>query len=283
MKKFRDFLENPNPPVIIYALPTHGAHSVAPTSNPLDEAKFSSKEEYHRENDNSHIGSHDEVDNHVSEGADKHIGKLKYEQKTAVNAYSTSSYHLNHHLISKHTGKEDTANKYFGKEHHERLEGIDHHLSNAIKSSKLKKDMHLYHGTTGFNPGKEAAKHPEGHIKLPAYTSTTHDKVIATDFSNPTKVKSMDRESHIIKIHAKKGTHALHVAHHSRFEHEKETIIHKNAVLKIHKKPDVIEHTMKERDSLDNLTGKTFKRRTYVWHAHVVDDGTTDNKKEKKK
>ena len=134
--------------------------------------------------------------------------------------------------------------------HEDTIKGID----SALKRSKLKDDVHVYHGTNGvFNPGTEAAKHPEGHIKLPAYTSTSISRGIGVSFAQPDSSRDIEeRSSHVIHIHMKKGQHGMYVGSNSKFPREREMILPRNTVLKVHPVPTELENNIK------------------VWHAHIV-------------
>ncbi len=93
------------------------------------------------------------------------------------------------------------------------------------------------------------SKTKDNIIHLPAYTSVSHEKATAANFS-----KKIYDDEHIIHIHMKKGDKGIQVAHISHVLDEHETILPRNTKLKINPKPDI------------------YKRKNvnvHVWHATI--------------
>jgi hypothetical protein len=156
-------------------------------------------------NMNGHIGhDHAAVNEHLSSEHD--IGRddnISDDERKALLNYTDHSRSLNNNLItSKKAGKEpgeldqkskDMLAKHPGYNHKNPLpyshpDYDDHedalyrqqdteyikkritHLDSALAKgvNKRKNDLHVFHGLTMWHPGKEAAKHPDRKIQLPA-------------------------------------------------------------------------------------------------------------------
>lgn len=277
MKTFSDFIKESSnekkPPILITAQPVHGGHSrkmepILITAQPVHGGHASTKKKrkhikeevtetdaWQEHNENEHLGKNlsrvsDKI-NMSPEDFQKHPGSQH------VRGYTVHSASLNNILIKKATGQkskidpepDDTAwlkdRRQSDKETHEKsVKAID----NALTHSKLPHDLHVYHGTTTFNPGEEANKHPEGHIKIPTYLSTSISKTEASAFADPSS-----ENGHIIHIHMKKGQNALPIGGNSDHSGEEEVLLPRNQTLKVHPVPTKLDNGM------------------HVWHAHVVD------------
>lgn len=163
-------------------------------------------------------------------------------------------------------------------EHEKALHTVKH-LDAALDKSNLGHHAYVFHGLKGWHPGKEAAKHPDRHIRLPGYTSTSIHPGIAHDYSGTVKnrdtnVSDMLRNvvrdkskpvkdishKHILKIHVKPEDRAIYMGSHSQFPGEKEALLPRGTTLKVHPTPTVYHD---EKD-------KYNKQRVHVWHAHIV-------------
>lgn len=273
MKRFKDFmLEDKEPePILVPYMPAHGDHSKPPKDKKSVQESFFGNDaptpEYHNprtansvkwanSNENHHLGQtvedvHQKLDAPRSEFNERpHID--------AVKRYTRSSLELNDYLMSK---AHKTQPKYVSPSsfpiHKEHAEGID----NALKDTSLSHDLHVYHGTQKWNPGSLASQHPQRKIKFPTFTSTSIDKRKASEFAGKTIMdhphKPIDTHrpehgSHILHIHLKKGQKGMYVGSNSEFESEKEFLLPRKTILKVHHEPTILDNG------------------THVWHAHVV-------------
>jgi hypothetical protein len=195
--------------------------------------------DWHDEYDNDHIGHGGEVHDHLV----KH-DKGDEHDNSVVNDYTRDSSGLNRHLYNSHVD---------GEKHKENAGGINvKAMDKAVGKTKLKHDLHTYSGVT-FNPGKLAKQHPEGHLHLPAFTSTSIDKETAHGFATGDE----NEEKHVIHFHLKKGQAMKYAEPHSENPGEHEVILPRNTTWKLHPRPDTYE---------DN-----FGDPTKVWHAHPVE------------
>ena len=249
MKSFLHFLKEKDP-VRIDAMPMHGSHSVHKSDKPVkitaqpmhgkhSKLQESKETSWLDKNDNTHLGaSHVEIDKKLHDH-----NFAKHPQKKALDSYTDDSYDINRALIEKN------------KNHKNHIA----QLSKAVSNSPLHHDIHVYHGTNGFHPGNEAKKHKEGHIHLPAFTSTTIDKHMAHSFAN-FQHEDTKKTGHILHIHVKKGQHGKYIGSHSKNEHgdnEHEMLLQKGLVLKVHPKP------------------KKLADGTHIWHSHIIHEDHT--------
>lgn len=262
MKRFRDFAKND--PAVIGVVPVHGRHArmrkildpsigaavigVIPVHG--GHAKKSIKEaiadhgpaykhayEWADHNENHHLGERVDDVHHKLDKRPEHFHKHEKE-RAALRSYTEGSHQINRHLVARATGtKSHWDHDHFDDEHDEKRKDKSRkeaetqikHLDNAIHKSKLEHDVHVYHGLKGWHPGDEARKH-NGHIKLPAYTSTSIKKSTAQDFSGA----DHKGEQHVLHIHMKKGQKGKYLGSNSEYDNEKEMLLPRNTVLKIH-------------------------------------------------
>ena len=151
----------------------------------------------------------------------------------------TANSGVNHDLVDAHHGGKSIPTKYA-----EHLK----HLDSATGRS-IGKEIHLYTGI-GFNPGRVIDT--EGHLHLPAYTSTTHDTKTALRFARPLNTEG---ERHILHIHAEADDKGVNVENITDNEEEHETVLPRNTRLKIHPVPTVYRHE---------------NGNVHVWHARIV-------------
>lgn len=262
----------------------------------------------------------DEVKRHEKEGK----SQFTPDEKEALYKYSEHSHRLNMKLIEGHKeGKSDKEalditpeQKELLKKHGEKWDAVpwsheDHyahedamyakenikehqdqvkHLDSAMHKSKNARehDMYVMHGLKNWHPGKEAAKHPDGHIMLPAYTSTSIDPSIGHGFTyHDTTAKVKDPKNpnrtdhtkiptaHVLKIHVKPEHKGVYLGKYSAHDHEHEFLLPRKTVLKIHKKPTIHTDTQHYEYTDWGAPGsptktRINKRRTHVWHAEIV-------------
>lgn len=182
-------------------------------------------------NDNHHVAAHIEhVANKVQqsqtrEGLDHHH----------LFAYTAGSRVVNKEMWSAHHADREPATQVHGFNNTHDIKGLD----KAVGRNKLGHDLHVYSGVA-FDPEKAAKHHPEGHIHLPAYTSTSVDKDIARNFAaNQRNDKSHLGNSeggkvmgHVMHVHLKKGQAGAFVGNKSNFAHEHEFILPRGTTLK---------------------------------------------------
>lgn len=273
---FREFMKQKVPPIAIDAYPSHGSHSDPKLSKiKIAEATFHGSKAWYKFHDNDHLGSSEEE---VHNKLDMHPDDFrKTPGADHIRNYTENSRDFNMRLIDAHHGREvkyvnefdeedspkgkwtdeerHHANEAAKARHDNQVEGLDA----AIAHKPLEHDVHVYHGTQGFNPGKLAAMHPERKIMLPAYMSTSIDKEQADRFAGGTSEFKRQYGGHIIHIHLKKGQKARYLGSNSEYEDEKEMLLPRNTVMKIHPKADVIKTHPGHRP-------------TWVWHATIHDD-----------
>jgi len=198
---------------------------------------YGDKEEWDEKWDN-HMPGHELHDNLVK--TDKSVGRDVED----VKSYTRDSAPLNRHLYNRHVD---------GEQHDDTVKGINvKSFDKTVGRNKLKHDMHVYSGVT-WHPGDVAKQHPDRHVHLPAYTSTTLSKDVAHAFATG----DSENATHVIHFHLKKGQPGKYVEHHTENPGEHEFIMPRNTTIKIHPRPDRYE---------DAISGNV----THVWHAHVV-------------
>lgn len=154
-------------------------------------------------------------------------GQVRHEGDGAtLTKYTAMSRVLNRVLHSDHKyGKPE-------KRHSTDEHGFDvDHVDAAVNRNTLSHDLHVYHGAH-FDASKEAAKHPEGHVHLPAYTSTTTDKKVARGFSNA----NGSYEHHILHLHLKAGQKGAYVGKEkdNYNSDQREFVLPRNSTIKVH-------------------------------------------------
>lgn len=291
LKTFKQFLNAKKVPVpIADYYPSHGTHSKeqAPIADyKPSHGKHSMKEavklpnemnheEFTAHNPNSKIhptvtGVHEKLE----PSEEKWNRSLKPHEKEAVAEYTGSSASSNRELIDTAHGRPSNFNhhedddswtkdwKTGNKARHEKLvKGLD----SVLNRSKVPRNLTVYHGinvpsSEKFNPGEVASQHPERHVRMPAYLSTTVDPHIATAFAKPEKYdgyKKSPATTHMLRIHLKRGQSGFkYVGERSSIAGEREGILGRDKTLKISEHPTVVHHPS---------GGKI-----HVWDAHVVD------------
>ena len=188
-------------------------------------------------------------------------------ERTHIKHYVNDSSVINNHNYKKHT------NDYYKnsvKKHPSEYDYIDAQtkpLDSAIGKSHLEKPTTLYSGVK-FHPDKEASKHPDRLIHLPAFTSTSKDRHVASSFSDsfPDPERKGHSERHVLEIRAHPHHKALDLSNHEPDEggnkSEEEVILPRHTTLKIAHKPET---------HVGMSLGKTIK--IHHWKAEIVHQG----------
>lgn len=217
---------------------------------------------WEKRNDNDHIGpTHDHVAA-VLDATQKREGK----DHEHLFRYTDGSHQLNRALHQAHI-KGEPAPSHVGDPLHKKSYHHVAALDDALHRNSLHDDVHFYSGVA-FHPGKQAAKHADNHIHLPAYTSSSIDKDTAQHFAHAggyrhPEIKGHDKDGteihgHIIHFHMKKGQKGAYVGAKSSYSTEREFLVPRNTTIKVHPRPERYQ---------DAKTGKHY----HVWHARVVD------------
>lgn len=258
-------------PIVIDAIPVHGKHSRAKIRESRESSKAISSDDWIDSHENNHLGEdHYKVRDKIQlsdEDWDKH------PHNEAVKRYTDNSRHINERLIANAKGETHwtqvphfphfkshpsdvkhpsdagykVASKMASNKLNMRTKADPFRLDKAIAHKPLEHDLHVYHGTSTWNPGALASKHPDRLVKSPAFISSSIDKDRAYRFT------TRDENSHVLHIHLKKGQKALPILQHSNHPREHEVLLPRDTVLKIHPKPIKLSCG------------------THVWHAEVHD------------
>lgn len=160
-------------------------------------------------------------------------GTSKYspEDENEITSYKKSSFALNAHLLAlHHFGLKSNNDLHFkAKDTRHSLSRLDN-----ITNRPIGHKVTVYSGL-GFNPKDHINE--DGHLHLPAYTSTSIDDKIARKFTNP------DSESrHMLKLDLSEHDKGAYIGHiNSRdqkvggISSEKELLLPRGMTLKIHK------------------------------------------------
>ena len=305
MKSFKKFIKDVVEPILIPVAPCHGKHSKPNNKEEVKEGThpespinhpLSDKDAWHRQNDNHHLGkTFDDVDSTLENHNKDYSSHPSFRH---VHQYTRESYSINSHLLEKASDGKSALQKSveqtkklsnepsnsdydraFYKDSHnmfkKKLRDTNEkikHIDGFLKDQKLPHDLHVYHGTEGFDPGKLASKHPKRLIKSAAYMSTSIKKHIAAGFAGSTTGTPdgvggftsangyNNKNKHILHIHLKKGQRAAYLGSHSNFHEEHEALLPRNTTLKVHHEPTVL------------VDG------TKVWHATVHNQRTSNPK-----
>lgn len=309
MQKFKFFIKKKIKHILIDAEPVHGSHAKHDASKEKPkEIKEATQVKHVLDhlnstiNANKHIGADVEAVHEAmtqDQNFEKHVSKTG---QSGLRNYTDNSRDINNYLIDKAKGVGHNAHlsdehaalikKYGNHEnpdswkHREALEkvrkienskaGIKNIDSAFDHKAKRKHDVYAFHGCGYWHPGKEAAKHPERLIHMPAYTSSSINGGVAAGFANEVQKKPLrmtgrsDYVKHVLKIHVKPEHKAVYLGDNSLYPEESEMLIHRGTNLKIHPTPTVLHNSHElKRD-------KTNRRTTYVWHASI--EGQHDDK-----
>jgi hypothetical protein len=294
MKTFKQFLKSKTTEVpIADYYPSHGAHSQEKKKVPIadykpshgkhsvDEAikqpKTISHAEFTSHNPNSKIHpSVTGVHEHLDPPEEKWNRALKPHEKEAVAEYTASSVSSNRELIDRAHGRpsnfehkpdDSTWDKDWKTGRKAAHEKITKGLDSVLNRSKVPRNLTVFHGINAtssekFNPGELASQHPDRHVRMPAYLSTTVDPHIASAFAKPEKYVGTEKKpttTHMLRINLKRGQKGYrYVGDRSSINGEREGILKRDSVLKISEHPTIVHHPE---------TGGHI----HVWDAHVVD------------
>jgi hypothetical protein len=194
-------------------------------------------------NPNPHLGKTvDDVHDSLSKST--HISD---EEHPHVERYIKASGTLNRALYRAHGSGQSAPTQVPSSE------GYDHHEPAKLDQALNKPLTHHLNVMSGvrFNPGEASSQHPDGHLHLPAYTSTSIHPKVAHDFSEY-RAEGM----HHLNIHLKPGDKGAYVAHHADTSpEEREFILPRKTTLKVDPTPDI--HV--DQDGI----------KQHVWHATV--------------
>lgn len=202
-------------------------------------------------NENAHIGDTSDDISSKLHASNKKIVEPQTEH--ALKTYSLHSYELNKNLIKNHNQKKKLDSQSFHVK--KKLQMLDEATHQPIGHH-----VHLYSGL-GFDP--RHLKKKRGHMFLPAFTSMTHDKAVAHQFSEIHIGENSNTHSHILHLHMKPEDHAAHLSSVSEEPEEHETLLPRRTLVKIHHTPTIL----KERE------GHTV----HVWHGEVVRQPENNN------
>lgn len=196
----------------------------------VTETDGESFENWKSSNPNPHLGKR-LSDVHDSLSASTHISD---EEHPHVERYIKNSSTLNSSLYRSHAyGHEMHAKIPASSGAHEYGYHEPAKLDKAL-DKPLKHDLHVMSGVR-FNPGEVASQHHEGHVHLPAYTSTSIHPQIAHEFA-----EYRGEGMHHLHIHMKPGDKGAYVAHHAdTSQHEHEFVLPRKTTLKVHPTPEV--------------------------------------------
>jgi hypothetical protein len=292
MKTFKQFLKakTVKVPVADY-YPSHGSHAQQEKKVPVADyypshGKHSMKEEaqntiglreFEQNNPNSKIDSSVHgVNQKLGSSEEEWEKKLKPHEIEAVSKYTGSSHGSNKELIDtgngrpsnfEHKENDDKWTKDWKNDHRKSHEKLVSGLDSILNRSRVPRNITVMHGinavsSENFNPGEVASQHPERHIRMPAYLSTTVDPSVATSFAKPIKWEGDIKKpttTHILRIHLKRGQKGYrYVGDRSSIAGEHEGILGRGKLLKIGEHPTIIDHP----------TGGQI----HVWDAHMVDE-----------
>jgi hypothetical protein len=101
----------------------------------------------------------------------------------------------------------------------------------------------------------------------------------AAGFASP--IHTSKTRGHVLKIHLKPDDKGVYLGSNSSFDNEKEMLLPRKTVLKIHKTPEVYHdhepHKEWDNDKQDYVKTGTTKKKVFIWHAHVVHQGDDEH------
>ena len=195
--------------------------------------------------------------------------RLTDEEQNHVHEYTKDSYDLNLHHFDYHTNKPykdavDTPGDVEHNKYNSLYKAQTKHLDSAINKSHLD-DHTTVHSGVSFRPNKEASKHPDRHIHLPAYTSTSKSEEIAQRFTRGHKAEDGSLHAHILHIDVAPHHKALDIGENSHNYDEKEVLLPRHTTLKI------AEHPHKITKVEHPYNGSSLN--IHHWKAEIVHQG----------
>jgi len=153
------------------------------------------------------------------------------------------SARINKKLIDDHYGKKPDSSGSLPY-----IERAIKHLDKITRHNNIRRQLHVYSGL-GFDPSQHVDS--QGHLRMPAFTSVTHDKNVAHKFAQINHEEGRTQAKHILHIHLQPYDQATHISGHAFTPDEHESILPRNTTLKVHPEPTILSDG------------------THVWHAHV--------------
>lgn len=219
--------------------------------------------EFFSKNANNHIG---ETVDDVHAKLQKHVGDRGGDHMKAIKKYTKDSHLLNTTLYQSHNlgAKVPSTVKVKDNASDKAVDNVHDvsKLDDAIKAHPVPAKLHVYTGV-GFHPGSIAAQHPERHIHLPAYTSSSIDPQIASQFAIHSQHHVGSKHAHMLHIELQKGHNATFVGEHSTHTAEKEVLLGRHTRVQIHPEPEIHK----------NAQGN----KVHVWKAKIVDHDLPDS------
>jgi hypothetical protein len=181
------------------------------------------------------------------------IAEAKVTDKAHIQNYTDLSRPLSRILHQHHEAGTQPPRQIEHDGQHFDLDALDR----ITTKSKLASKTTVYSGIR-HDPRKHMDS--EGHLHLPAYTSTSEKWGIGHQFAMK-QARRNDADgrlgdSHMLRINLQKGQHAVSLANKSTYKNEGERLLPRNTKLKVHPVPET---------STDSEG-----RNHHVWDAHVV-------------
>jgi hypothetical protein len=180
------------------------------------------------------------------------LEEAKITDKKHIENYTDLSRPLSRILHQHHKDGTEPPRQIEHEGQHFDLDALDR----ITTKSKLPKNHEVF---TGIRHDPRDHLTDDGHVHLPAYTSTSDYHSIGKKFAIK-QARRKDSEgslgdAHILHIHLKKGQHAVSIAGKSTYRDEGERLLPRNTRLKLHPEPEV---------STDS-----DGRKVHTWKAHV--------------
>lgn len=181
------------------------------------------------------------------------IAEAKMTDKAHISNYTDLSRPLSRILHQHHEAGTEPPRQIEHDGQHFDLDALD----KITHKSKLAKNTEVY---SGIRHDPRDHMDADGHLHLPAYTSTSDHYTVGKKFAVK-QARRRDTDSgladgHLLHIQLKKGHHAVSLASKSTYGDERERLLPRNTKLKVHPEPD----TQTDTDG----------RKIHVWSAHVV-------------
>ena len=173
----------------------------------------------------------------------------KEHSDTLTNYSGGASGIINKKLIDDYHGKKPDPDHPHSKEHIQKaIQKSVNNLDQITRHNRIRRQLRVYSGL-GFDPSQHV--NSQGHLHMPAFTSTTHDKDVAYSFAQMNHRDGLTQAKHILHIHLMPHDNATHISGHSLSPDEHETILPRNTTLKIHPEPTILSDG------------------THVWHSTI--------------
>lgn len=145
--------------------------------------------------------------------------------------FSTGSEMVNRHLLEAHQYKVEPRRLFSFPQSGLHL-NLDH-LDAALRTNRLNGPLVTYSGL-GFNPGRLLSD--SGLLHLPAYTSSSTNKIVALRYTTPDS-----QGLHILRIHHTRGSTGFYVGDNQDYSDfaQKEHIMPRGVTIKVNPVPDI--------------------------------------------